>query len=132
MNPAPDHLRTIETSLYKQLVAMALLVLGLGAIVGGWQMGLSAAIGVVTAIFYYMMLGVQVRKQVAIARPPNLLAVILSLFGRQVICLAAPAACFFLIGQGWWASLITLVVARHWVMVAAHAGNTAPAPTAHA
>jgi hypothetical protein len=132
MNPAPDHLRSIETKLYKQLAAMAVLVLGLGGALGDWRLGLSATIGVAAAILYYMMLGVQVRKQVAIGRQPNLLAVLLSLFGRQVVCLAAPTACFFLIGQGWWASLITLVVARHWVMVVASLRDAAPAPHAHA
>ena len=107
---------------------MAVLVLGLGGMVGNWTLGVCAAIGVAASVLYYMMLGVQVRKQVAIGRPPNLLAVLVSLFGRQVVCLAAPAACYFLIGQGWWASLITMVIARHWVMVA---GWSRPAAATH-
>ncbi|MNS24214.1 hypothetical protein D3C72_560500 [compost metagenome] len=118
MNPAPYDLRSIERTLYKQLVAMALVSLGVFGMLGAWGAAVSATVGVVAAILYYMMLGVQVRKQVAIGRPPHVLAVIASLFSRQVVSLAAPAVCFFYVGEGWWASLITLVVARHWVMVA--------------
>jgi hypothetical protein len=132
MTPAADHLSSIERSLYTHLVAMALVVGGAGVLAGDWRLGASGVVGVGAAILYYMMLGVQIRKQVAIGRAPSMLAVLLSLFGRQVVSLAAPAACFFLIGQGWWASLVTLVVARHWVMVAARAGIPAPATPAHA
>ena len=118
MNPAPTDLNSIERALYKQLTAMALVCVGVCGALGAWSAAASGAIGIAATVLYYMMLGVQVRKQVAIGRPPHLLAVIVSLFGRQVVCLAAPTACFFFIGQGWWVSLITMVVARHWVMVA--------------
>lgn len=131
MTPAQHDLSHIERTLYKQLMAMALVCFGACGLLGAWGAAVSGVIGIAATVLYYMMLGVQVRKQVAIGRQPHLLAVVVSLFARQVVCLAAPTACFFFIGQGWWASLITMVIARHWVMVAGWSRDAA-APHVHA
>lgn len=127
---APDHLARIERRLYSQLAAMALLSAGVGVAMGAWMYGVCGAIGVLTAMFYFALLGAQVRRQLAKGRQPNALVMMASLLGRQVICLAAPAFCFFAFGQAWLACLITLLIARHWVMIVGWNSHTAAGPQA--
>ena len=113
----PDHLASIERRLYTQLGGMVIATAGLGVVLGAWQWGVAGAIGFLTAIFYFMLLSAQVRRQLARGRQPNALVMVASLLGRQVICLAAPAFCFFALGQAWLACVVTLLIGRHWVMV---------------
>jgi hypothetical protein len=126
-----ENLRAIEQPLYAQLLLMAVVSLMVGTVLGGLNWGLAAAAGVVTAMGYYRLLAVQVRRQFAVRRVPPMLLIIVALAGRQALCLAVPALCFFTLGNAWLACLITLVVARHWVMIVAWRGNRATvlAPT---
>ena len=125
MSPDPYSLATIERPLYTHLLIMAVAGLGVGYMVGGWSYAGSAAVGVFAAILYYMMLGVQVRRQLGQGRRPNMLTMVLSFMGRQAVSLLAPTLCFIFLGQGWWLSLVTLVIARHWVLVVAWPRSTA-------
>lgn len=115
--PAPHHLHAIEKPLYTQLGFFAIASLAVGMLAGGPAYGAAACAGVLAAVLYYMMLGVQVRRQAAMRHAPNLIAIVVSLLGRQIVCLAIPGLCYMLLGEAWWASLVTLFIARHWVMV---------------
>lgn len=128
MIPAPQlvSLKTIEQPLYSQLLVLALVAFAIGQLAGGWRWGLSATSGVLAAILYYMMLAVQVRRQFARGRLPNVMILVGALAARQIICLTAPAACFFALGTSWLACLLSLVVARHWILFVAMRRNRAP------
>lgn len=126
----PDHLARIERRLYTQLGGLVVASAGIGMVLGGWQLGLAGAIGFLTAIFYFMLLSAQVRRQLARGRQPNALVMVASLLGRQVICLAAPAFCFFAFGQAWLACVVTLLIGRHWVMVVGWNMHTLAEPQA--
>ena len=131
MTPLPPYsLRSIERPLYLQLAALAACAVGAGFVFGAAAWGLSAGAGFLTAIAYYILLGVQVRRTLARGKQPHVLVFIISMLGRQVISFAAPVACYFTFGQAWWACLVTLLVARHWVMVVSMQGQSAaPTPT---
>lgn len=133
MTPAADrdHLSRLETSLYKQLLVMAG-VCGLsGALFGGPPWAIAAALGPLAGIAYYALLAMSTRRVFSAGRVPAPIFVIFGLAGRQAVSLAAPALCFFWLGQPWLACLLTLVVARHWILVAAwpRGGALAPAPS---
>lgn len=130
-HPSQENLRAIEQPLHIQLLFMAVVSLVTGAVIGGPKVGLAAALGVLTAMGYYKLLAAQVRRQFAFRRVPPLMLIIGALAGRQLLCLAVPAACFFTLGTAWLACLVTLVVARHWIMIVAWRGNRAAqlAPT---
>lgn len=113
----PDQLASIERRLYTQLGGLVIATAGLGVGFGAWTFGIAGAIGFLTAIFYFVLLSAQVRRQIAKGRQPNALVMVASLLGRQVICLAAPAFCFYAFGPAWLACVVTLLIGRHWVMV---------------
>lgn len=127
MTPRPTtvDLRSIEQPLYGQLAAVGVVVFGLGLMVGGWRWGVAAGVGVAAAMLYYVILAAQVRRQFARGRVPKMVILVGCLAARQIVCLAAPAACFFSLGTAWLASLATLVLARHWIMLVAWRGNRA-------
>jgi len=112
----PDHLRSIERPLQYQLLALAAIVSVLGAFSLGWQWGLAAGAGVVAGMLYYRLLAIQIRGQFARGSRPKPVVMIGCLAMRQIVCLAVPAVCFFALGTAWLASLVTLVVARHWIL----------------
>lgn len=128
--PDRDFLGRLEARLYKQLLVLAAVCGGLGAALGGVAWAAAAALGPVAAIAYYALLAMSTRRVFSAGRVPAPIVVIFGLAGRQVISLAAPAACFFWLGQPWLACLFTLVVARHWILVAAWPRDAAfsPAP----
>jgi hypothetical protein len=123
-DPRLVNIRAIEQPLQVQLLAMAFVVFCLGAVLGGWHWGLAAASGVGSAMLYYRLLAEQVGRQFVRGHMPNPLLMIGFLAGRQIICLAAPAVCFFTLGTAWLACLVMLVVARHWILVVAWGGQT--------
>ncbi|MEB3330248.1 MAG: hypothetical protein VKQ33_13550 [Candidatus Sericytochromatia bacterium] len=87
---------------------------------------MAAAVGPLTAIGYYRLLADQTRRVLASRRVPAAGMLSLAVAGRQAFCVAAPAACWYLLGEPWLACLTTLVVARHWIVVAARP-STLPA-----
>lgn len=132
MTPSADRdlLSRLETSLYKQLLVMAVVCGALGALFGGPPWAFAAALGPIAGIAYYALLATTTRRVFAAGRVPAPIVVIFGLAGRQAVSLAAPALCFFWLGQPWLACLLTLVVARHWILVAAWPRGAAytPAP----
>jgi hypothetical protein len=122
----PNSLAAIERKLYAHLMLFAAASAVVGMVCGGVAMAGSAAMGVAGALAYYFLLGMQVRRQTALGRPSHLIVVIVSLLGRQIITMAAPALCFLWFGAAWWPSLITLIVARHWVMLIGWQVSQAP------
>lgn len=116
---APDPLRRLEASLYKQLLAMTLAFGTLGTVLGGPAWGLAAAIGPLAAIAYYFLLAGYTRRLFSFGRVPFVPLLVLALVGRQAVCVGALAFCYVQLGQPWLACLATLFVARHWVLVAA-------------
>ena len=131
MTPLPpdrDILGRLEVTLYKQLLVMAVACGLVGAIFGGPDWAIAAALGPLAGIAYYALLAMSTRRVFASGRVPAPLFVILGLAGRQAVSLAAPALCFFWLGQPWLACLLTLVVARHWILVAAWPRGAALAP----
>lgn len=116
---APDTLRALERPLHKHLAVMAggaLLACGFTL---GWDWGLAAAIGFLAGMLYYRLLAFQIRRQMLLAKPARLLPVLISLFVRQVVCLAAVGVCYMFLGAAWWACVAAIGVARHWVLVLA-------------
>jgi hypothetical protein len=105
--------------LYKQLLALALASGLVGVFGGGWDWGLSAAAGPLAGLGYYALLAGYTRRLFAVGRVPFVLLLVLSLVGRQLVCVGALAFCYFQFGQPWLACLATLFVSRHWVLVAA-------------
>jgi hypothetical protein len=125
---APQNLNALEGRLLTHLGALSLAAFALGLAIGGWRWGVSALAGVVASLFYYKLLGVQVRATLAAGRQPHFLKVVVSLLGRQAVCACALLACFLAFGQAWWACLGAMLVARHWVIVlAAWPAASAPA-----
>ena len=119
MTPQPA-IPTIEKPLYGQLVVMAGVFFVLGYVCLDWRWGASGAAGVAAAIGYYMLLAAQVRRQFARGFVPSPFILVMSLALRQLICLAVPGACAYYLGQpAWLGSLVTLFIARHWIVVVA-------------
>ncbi len=116
---ASDPLRSLEASLYKQLLALTLAFGAVGLLIGGPDWGLAAAAGPLAAIGYYALLAGYTRRLFAFGRVPFVPVLVLSLVGRQLVCVGALALCYFQLGQPWLACLATLFVSRHWVLVAA-------------
>ena len=129
--PDRDLLRRLETSLYKQLLVLTVVCGAIGGILGGPEWGLAAALGPLAGMGYYALLAMSTRRVFSAGRVPAPIVLIFGLAGRQVLSLAAPALCFFWLGQPWLACLLTLVVARHWILVAAWPRGAAltPAPS---
>lgn len=115
----PANLGALERSLYRQLLILALIAAGISLAFGGVDAACAAALGIAGALGYYVLLGMQVRRQLAFGRASHLLVVIVSMLGRQVLTMAAPALAFLYFRPHWWLALITLIVARHWVIAAA-------------
>ena len=122
----PDNLSASQRTLTVQLAAMMVLSLGVGLAFGAWDWGVAAGAGFLAAIIYFVLLGMQVRRTLASGRQLNVAAIIVSLLGRQVICFLAPLLCFYYLGQAWWACVITLLIARHWVMLVGNSGVPTP------
>lgn len=122
----PNSLVSIERKLYLHLSLFAGVGAAAGMAIGGGTMAGAAVMGVLGAMAYYLLLGMQVRRQVALGRPSHLLVVIVSLLGRQIISMAAPYLAFVWFGSAWWLSLVTLLVARHWVMLIGWQASAAP------
>ncbi len=131
MTPAADRdpLSRLETSLYQQLLVMSVACGSVAAIFGGPPWAIAAALGPLAGIAYYALLAMSTRRVFSAGRVPAPIIVIFGLAGRQAVSLAAPALCFFWLGQPWLACLLTLVVARHWILVAAWPRGEAFAPT---
>lgn len=126
----PDSLRSIQRPLYIQLAAMAIAAMGVGFVLGAPNWGISAGVGFLTAIVYYVLLAAQVRRTLGRGKLPHVLVLIISMLGRQVVCFLGPLACLYAFGQAWLACLVTLLIARHWVMVISLQGHGhAPTPT---
>ncbi|HEY9721087.1 MAG TPA: hypothetical protein V6D47_03690 [Oscillatoriaceae cyanobacterium] len=119
----PVSLGALERSLHGQLLILAFIAAGISLAFGGLDAAAASALGIAGAMGYYVLLGMQVRRQLAFGHASHLLVVIVSMLGRQVLTMAAPAIAFMYFRPHWWLSLITLIVARHWVMVAAWPGT---------
>lgn len=119
-DPFPlDVLSSLERPLYAQLLILAGVAGGLGWASGGWAWGLSAALGMLTALSYYKLLALQTRRQFATRQHPGVPHLVILLALRQMVCLAVPALCFVAFGQAGLACLATLVIGRHWILVVA-------------
>lgn len=121
----PTPLAQLEARLGTHLLALGAVGLVLGTGLGGWTWGVSALAGVVGSFFYYRLLGVQVRAQIARNVQPKLIRAIVSILGRQAVCALTLVACFLAFGNAWWACVAAMLVARHWVIVLA----AVPTPT---
>jgi hypothetical protein len=122
MTPVPvkrDDLSLLENRLYRQLLVMSFVSAVACWCIAGAAWAVSAALGPLAAIGYFRLLAVHTRRVLASGRVPATGLLSVSLAGRQAFCLAAPAACWFALGDPWLACLTTLLVARHWIVVAA-------------
>lgn len=86
--------------------------------------GLAAAVGVASALVYYRMLAFQTRRAIARGFMPGLGLVMGALVVRQFVCLAGPLLCLAFLGPAWFASVATMLIARHWILIVAWSRGT--------
>ena len=126
---SPDPLRSIERKLQTQLWVLAAVALALGTLLGDWRWGVASAAGVGAAMGYYRLLAIQIRAQLGRGSRPALGILVGCLAMRQLFCLAVPGVCCLALGTPWLASLVTLVVARHWILPVAWLANRSIPPS---
>ncbi|MNX93857.1 hypothetical protein D3C86_1260650 [compost metagenome] len=117
-------LSRLQTTLTAQMALAGLASALVGWIVRAPEWGLSAALGFWANAAYFWLLRVQVDRMVGRERRPGLLMTMVSVLGRQVVCLLAFMVAFLLWGSAWWLCLGAIVLGRNWAMIVNHTQGT--------
>lgn len=114
-----DDLGQLEARLHRQLLVMSVLSWVLVFVFKDWTWACAAALGPLSAQIYFWALAQHTRRTVRTRVCPGRMLTTLSLAFRQFLTMLAPCLCLFLWDDAIWVCLATLLVSRHWVLVAA-------------